>query len=145
MNKGIITALVFAAISAAAVQPARAEDAASDKAYDADKGADTIDVTKYPKAQQEKYKVFAEKCAKCHTLARPINSEYALPDEWTAYVEKMRHKKRSGIDEESQKIITDFLIFDSSMRKKALVAQKLKAKAAAEKVAPKDAAKSPKD
>lgn len=95
-----------------------------------DKGVDKIDVTKYPKAQQDNYAVFAEKCSKCHTLARPINSDYALPEEWTAYVDKMRHKKRSGIDDDAQKVVTDFLIYDSSVRKKDLIAKKLKDKAA---------------
>ncbi|MFI5360441.1 MAG: hypothetical protein ACHQ49_00605 [Elusimicrobiota bacterium] len=133
MNKVIIAALAFAAFAAAGT-PARAEDDAtsdkSDKVFEADKGVDSIDVSKYPKEQQDNYKVFAEKCSKCHTLARPINSNYALPEEWTAYVNRMRHKKRSGIDDDAQKTITDFLIYDSSVRKKDIIAQKLKDKAA---------------
>ena len=134
MNKLIIAALALAAFAAAGTPAARAQDeAATDKVFPADKGVDTIDVSKYPKEQQENYKVFAEKCSKCHTLARPINSDYALPEEWTAYVDKMRHKKRSGIDDDAQKTVTAFLIYDSSVRKKDLIAQKLKAKAAAEK------------
>ncbi len=143
MNKTLITALVFAAIGAAGAAAARAQDDGSpDKVFAADTGPDSIDVSKYPKAQQENYKVFAEKCSKCHTLARPINSQYALPEEWAAYVDKMRHKKRSGIDDDSEKIITDFLTYDSSVRKKDLIAQKLKDKAAAKTGDKKDAAKS---
>ena len=149
MNKAIIAGLAFAAFAAAAALPARAQDGASssDKVFEADKGSDTIDVSKYPKEQQENYKVFAEKCSKCHTLARPINSNYALPEEWTAYVDKMRHKKRSGIDDDSEKIISDFLIYDSSVRKKDLIAQKLKEKAAgsAKDAAKPDAATAPKN
>ena len=130
MNKLIIAAFAFAAIGAAGTTTARAEDAAApDKVFEADKGPDTIDVSKYPKEQQANYKVFAEKCSKCHTLARPVNSDYALPEEWTAYVDKMRHKKRSGIDDDAQKTVTDFLIYDSAVRKKDLIAKKLKAKA----------------
>ena len=136
MKKMIIAALAFAAFAAvgAFAEPAK-DAAASDKVFEADKGVDSIDVSKYPKAQQENYKVFAEKCSKCHTLARPINSDYALPEEWTAYVDKMRHKKRSGIDEDSQKTITDFLIYDSTVRKKEIIARKLKEKAAADNAA----------
>jgi len=135
MNKMIIAALALAAFAVAGAPAARAQDdaAPSDKVFEADKGSDTINVSQYPKEQQENYKVFAEKCSKCHTLARPINSNYALPEEWTAYVDKMRHKKRSGIDDDSQKIITDFLIYDSSVRKKDIIAQKLKDKAAGKK------------
>ena len=116
----------------AGARAARADDAAAgDKVFAADKGPDSIDVTKYPKEQQDAYAVFAAKCSRCHTLARPINSDYALPEEWTAYVDKMRHKARSGITDDAQKTITDFLIYDSAIRKKDLIAQKLKAKAAA--------------
>ena len=30
-------------------------------------------------AQQKAYKVFADKCAKCHTIARPINTTMTRP------------------------------------------------------------------
>ena len=143
MKKTIIVTLALAVLGGAGASFARADDAApADQVFEADKGVDSIDVSKYPKEQQENYKVFSEKCSKCHTLARPINSKYALPEEWTAYVDKMRHKKRSGIDDDAQKTITDFLIYDSSVRKKDLIAQKLKDKAAADKAGDKkDAAK----
>ncbi|MFI5362783.1 MAG: hypothetical protein ACHQ49_12495 [Elusimicrobiota bacterium] len=144
MNKLVITALALAAFCAAGAPAAQAQDDAtsdkSDKVFEADKGTDTINVSAYPKEQQENYKIFTEKCSKCHTLARPINSNYALPEEWTAYVDKMRHKKRSGIDDDAQKAITSFLIYDSSVRKKDLIAQKLKDKAAGAKTGDKPAA-----
>ena len=93
-----------------------------------DTGPDTVDVSQYPKEQQDNYKVFAMKCSKCHTLARPINSPYALKEEWEAYVSRMQHKKRSGVDEDSAKQIASFLTFDSSVRKKDAVAAKEKLK-----------------
>lgn len=137
MTKILIVTLVASALGWAGAPAVRAQDeppASTPEQLDViDKGTDTIDVSKYPKEQQENYKVFSEKCSKCHTIARPINSSYALPEEWTAYVNKMRHKKRSGIDEESQKTITSFLIYDSSVRKKDLIEKKLKEKAAADK------------
>ena len=105
-----------------------ADQSDGEKKYAWDNGQDTIDVSAYPKEQQDNYAVFAEKCSKCHTLARPINSPYALPEEWTAYVDKMQHKKRSGIDADSAKQITSFLIYDSSVRKKELITQKQKDK-----------------
>jgi len=131
MKKWMIASLAVAALGAGLTLARADDDAASTKEFPADKGPDTIDVSKYPKAQQDEYKVFSEKCSKCHTLARPINSDYALPEEWTAYVDKMRHKKRSGIDDDVQKAVTDFLIYDSTVRKKDLIAKKLKDKAAA--------------
>ena len=117
MDKRIVAAIAFGALLLAG--RVRAEDAPAAPAADAevtfpfDKGPDAIDVSTYPAVQQENYKVFAEKCSKCHTLARPINAPFATHDEWAAYVDKMRHKKRSGVDEDSAKIIIDFLTYDS--------------------------------
>lgn len=37
-----------------------------------DKGPATINVSSYPPELQKSYKVFTEKCSKCHTIARPI-------------------------------------------------------------------------
>ncbi len=98
------------------------------KTFPFDKGPETIDVSSYPKEQQDNYPVFAEKCSKCHTLARPINSPFALPEEWDAYVHKMQHKKRSGVDADSAKTIIDFLSYDSSVRKKEILAKKIQEK-----------------
>src|ERR1035437_3764784 len=42
--------------------------------YYADLGPDTIDVSDYPAQQKYNYARFEEECARCHTLARAINS-----------------------------------------------------------------------
>ena len=126
MMNSLFCAALAAGLTAA---PVRAEEApAAEKVFEADKESDQIDVSQYPKEQRKSYSVFSEKCSKCHTLARPINSDYALPSEWAPCVEKMRKKKHSGINADAQKIITDFLIYDSSVRKKDLIAQKEKLK-----------------
>lgn len=101
----------------AAVEP-------SEKTFPFDDGPDTIAVSTYPVEQQGNYKIFARKCSKCHTLARAINSPYALPEEWDAYVKKMQKKKRSGLDAKSAKKIIAFLEFDSAVRKKDLIEKK---------------------
>ena len=128
-----LTAALAAGMVGGFAAYAAADDAApAEKVFEADKGPDSIDVTAYPKAQQENYKVFAAKCSKCHTLARPINSKLALPEEWTNYVNLMKSKKRSGIDDATAKTVIDFLTYDSSIRKKDLLKKKLQEKAAAE-------------
>lgn len=91
-----------------------------------DKGYARIDVSKYPKGMQEAYKVFASKCSKCHTLARPINSPYVIPEEWERYIKMMMRKPGSGIDPKSAKTIYEFLKYDSRVRKKGLYERKLK-------------------
>lgn len=85
-----------------------------------DKGPAKIDVSKYPAAMQAGYKLFATRCGKCHTIARAINSDFVLEDEWERYVKRMMRKPGSGISANDGKIIYEFLAFDSKTRKKAL-------------------------
>lgn len=90
-----------------------------------EKGPASVDVSKYPDGIKENYQLFTEKCSQCHKLSRPINSDYALPAEWERYVKRMMHKPGSGINTTDGKKIFDFLVYDSSVRKKAMVDDKL--------------------
>ncbi len=74
-----------------------------------EKGPATIDVSKYPDGIKENYEVFSQKCSQCHKLSRPINSDYALPDEWSRYIKRMMHKPGSGISSAEGKKIYEFL------------------------------------
>ncbi|MCX6900125.1 MAG: hypothetical protein NT105_15685 [Verrucomicrobia bacterium] len=109
---------------------ARAADDQLDEATKArvakfEQGAASVDVSHYPSGIQENYEVFSQKCTQCHRLSRPINSDYALPAEWERYVKRMMHKPGSGINGGDAKKIFDFLVYDSSVRKKAMVDDKL--------------------
>lgn len=90
-----------------------------------EKGPSTIDVSKYPQAIQDRYEIFSQKCSQCHKLSRPINSDYVLPDEWSRYIKRMMHKPGSGIGRGDAKKIYEFLVYDASVRKKALLDEKL--------------------
>ena len=90
-----------------------------------EKGPATIDISKYPDALKENYEVFFTRCTQCHKLSRPINSDYALPEEWSRYIKRMMHKPGSGISAGDGKKIFDFLVYDSSVRKKAMVEEKM--------------------
>lgn len=81
-----------------------------------DKGPDKIDVSGYPAEMQNDYKVFTGKCAKCHTIARPINT-MMTKDEWERYVKRMMHKPNSGIGDSQGKQIFEFLVYDQTQRK----------------------------
>lgn len=98
-----------------------------------EKGPATVDVSKYPQPIQEGYELFTQKCSQCHKLSRPINSDYALPDEWSRYVKRMMNKPGSGIGRTDGKKIYEFLAYDSSVRKKAMVDEKLAKATPAEK------------
>jgi cytochrome c5 len=81
-----------------------------------DKGPAKIDVGSYPAEQQKGYKVFSDKCSKCHTIARPINTTMTK-DEWSRYVKRMMHKPNSGISDSQGKTIFEFLAYDQESRK----------------------------
>ena len=100
-----------------------------------EKGPATIDVSKYPDGIKENYEVFSTKCTQCHKLSRPINSDYALPEEWSRYIKRMMYKPGSGIGAGEGKKIFDFLVYDSSIRKKAMVDEKLAKASPQEKTA----------
>ena len=81
-----------------------------------DKGPDNVDVSKYPAELQKGYKVFGEKCSKCHTIARPVNTTMTK-EEWSRYVKRMMHKPNSGISDSQGKTIFEFLAYDQENRK----------------------------
>jgi hypothetical protein len=85
-----------------------------------DKGPSTIDVSAYPAGLRDDYGIFRQKCSACHTIARPINCQFALPDEWSRYIKRMMRKPGSNISTGQAKKIYEFLAYDSSVRKKAM-------------------------
>ena len=90
-----------------------------------EKGPATIDVSKYPQGMQESYQVFSQKCSQCHKLSRPINSDYVLPDQWSRYIKRMMYKPGSNISGSEAKKIYEFVVYDSSVRKKTALDAKL--------------------
>ncbi len=153
-KSGYRTALMaVATILALASLSARHKAAAEDKPTDPspsrsgglfpnDSGPAEIDVSKYPKEMQTNYRLFTVKCAVCHTIARPINSQFlelsadelkkAKTDEptlfkdtkivqpneniWNRYVKRMMTKPGCPVGRDGKKI-WDFLIYDSKLRK----------------------------
>ena len=90
---------------------------ATPKIFLADKGPNFIDVSTYSPEMQENYKLFEQKCSRCHTLARPINSEFT-GEAWRKYVYKMMRKPGSGLTPKTAEPIIQFLIYDSQTRTK---------------------------
>ena len=94
------------------------------KTFEADKGPVRIDVSNYPQQMQEYYKVFAKRCSKCHTLARPINTDFPI-EKWERYVKRMMRKPGSGITKSTGKKIFLFLKYYSEQKKKTKSSNKL--------------------
>jgi|SRR5208282_3243033 len=120
---GLTIASGGALVEQAADEPLDAETKARVERFE--KGPATIDVSKYPDGIKDNYEVFSTKCTQCHKLSRPINSDYALPEEWSRYIKRMMRKPGSGIGAGDGKKIYDFLVYDSSIRKKKMVDEKL--------------------
>jgi hypothetical protein len=72
---------------------------------------DTLDVSRYPDDIQAAYKVFAVRCSRCHTLARPLNARFTDPQQWVRYVARMRHNQSSGINAKDGETILRFLLY----------------------------------
>lgn len=85
--------------------------------YANDLGPDSLDVSSYPPEMRQAYPLFAQKCSRCHTLARPINSQWATPVFWEHYVKRMWRMPGSGIGGAQAKQIWEFLVYDSQARK----------------------------
>jgi mono/diheme cytochrome c family protein len=78
-----LTILTIIAMFAAGIAPVEAKTAAElekEKAmaepYANDYGSEKVDVSKYPKKAQQGYKLLLQKCAQCHSAARPLNSQF---------------------------------------------------------------------
>ncbi len=88
-------------------------------------GSPTIDVSKYPAGIQQDYRIFSRKCSQCHNLNRPINADYVLPDEWSQCIRRMKRRSGADIGSSEEAKLYDFLVYDSSVRKRDKLDQKL--------------------
>jgi hypothetical protein len=56
-----------------------------------------LDPAQLPVEVRGDYAVFAHRCSKCHSLARPLYSMIDRDSFWEAYVNRMRRQPGSGI------------------------------------------------
>jgi mono/diheme cytochrome c family protein len=79
---------------------------------------DSLDSSQYPPDIRDAYKVFAVRCSRCHTLARPLNARIRDPQQWVRYVARMRLNPASGINAKNGEIILRFLLYYMNQREK---------------------------
>ena len=144
---------LFFLVACVAIVPAqysfadKAADAERQKAlanpYPNDFGPGTVDVSKYTPEQQEGYKLMQDRCAKCHTPSRPLNSQFLdlKPEEiaavkaknpeifankqiwqpesgiWQRYIKRMMAKPGCNISTEDGKKIWKFIVEYSKREK----------------------------
>lgn len=86
-----------------------------------DLGPKQIDVSAYPKAQQEGYRLFTMVCAQCHTTARALSAPITDAKDWKRYVTRMHIRSRAKLGtvmtREWDKQVAEFLAYDSQVRK----------------------------
>ena len=131
MKQGLF-ALIVAGMAAVPAGLLVASQGRQDRPLDAvvvawDAGTDKIDVSKYPPEIRRKYKIFSDLCSRCHTLARAINCDFALEDDWERYIKRMMRRGRNIIRPDDAQQIFEFVVFDSKVRKKELYEFKLAA------------------
>lgn len=111
--------------------------------YPGDLGPAQVDVSNYPAEMQANYKIVARRCSQCHTLSRPLNSQFLQlsaaeqqtaknktpelfkdakvwqisENIWTDYVKKMQSKPGAIIRGSEFDKIVAFLVYDSVTRK----------------------------
>jgi hypothetical protein len=78
-----------------------------------------LDPATLPENIRGDYAVFAERCSKCHSLARPLSSGIDDDDYWAMYVARMRRQPASGISQEDTVVVLRFLhYFSEDMKAK---------------------------
>ncbi len=130
MRRLLVTALLVA-VAAVPVRLLRAEGQDGDRPLDPkvikwDQGADKIDVSKYSAEMKQKYKVFSDLCARCHSLARAVNCDFVLEDDWERYIKRMMRRGRSLITPDDAEKAFEFAVYDSKIRKRELYERRLK-------------------
>src|SRR5687768_6737080 len=75
-----------------------------------------VDVSGYPPEVQKQYRVFVEKCSRCHDLSRPLTARYTTDAQWRDMVARMARKPGAGISRRDQGECTAFLVFHQKAR-----------------------------
>ena len=76
---------------------------------------DGLDPRSVPVEYRVDYELFAQRCSKCHSLARALDNDHVDPRFWDRYVDRMRHQPGSGIAPEDVAPILHFLDFYSGI------------------------------
>ena len=68
-----------------------------------------MEQSKLPDNLRDDYAMFARKCSKCHSLARPLNATVESDQQWVNYVNRMRRQPGSAISPEDTVPVLRFL------------------------------------
>ncbi len=77
-------------------------------------------IQSFPPDVAEAYQLFAVRCSRCHTLARPLDASITDYHHWEEYVARMRHHAGSGISPRDAERILVFLKYYTDLKVKQL-------------------------
>jgi hypothetical protein len=77
-----------------------------------------LDAAALPVDVRPSYELFAQRCSKCHSLSRPLESGITDDAFWAKYVERMRRQPSSGIAPSDVPTILRFLHYYSESARK---------------------------
>lgn len=78
---------------------------------------DGLDPETLPAELRDDYEVFAQRCSRCHSLARPLSAGFNDMDQWRNYVARMRRQPSSGISPQDEVQILAFLEYFTAQRR----------------------------
>lgn len=81
--------------------------------------AESYDASRLPEGLRSDYAVFAQRCSRCHSLARPLSASIDSDVFWGRYVEQMRLKPGSGISSADTAPILRFLHYHMLERRRS--------------------------
>jgi len=76
--------------------------------------AEGLDRARVPVSVRDDYDVFAHRCSKCHSLARPLQSGITDDEFWSEYVARMQRVPGSAISADDRARILRFLSWFSA-------------------------------
>lgn len=76
-----------------------------------------LDVAVVPPNLRDDYELFARRCARCHSLSRPLNARVDGEQHWAQYVNRMRRMPGSGIAPDDVAGLMRFLTWYSAARR----------------------------
>ena len=76
-----------------------------------------LDVATVPANVRDDYELFARRCSRCHSLARPLNARITSDEHWAQYVTRMRRMPGSGIAPDDVPALLRFLTWYSAERR----------------------------
>lgn len=104
-----IRALALAALSASTIAACSGSSVAT--------RPDGLDPETLPPELRDDYEVFAQRCSRCHSLARPLTAGFNDMDQWRNYVARMRRQPSSGISPQDEVQVLAFLEYFTAQRR----------------------------